>query len=111
MRIKRIVRKTEHKSNEDYSDNDDILSQCSTDSLVSENEDNSKSKLSFDLSDILKTSNPSNTSLEINIPSELDSKLKTLLISKIKTSLEDIKTLVYLSNNWVKIYTIFFYFW
>ena len=90
--IKRVIRSNSNSPRETEYENDDALSECSTDTSFSEQENISDEIVSFSLSELSKEIT-NDCNIEIKIPKELKSTIRSLLVSKIRISIEEIKVL------------------
>ena len=82
--IKRVIRSNSNSPRETEYENDDALSECSTDTSFSEQENISDEIVSFSLSELSKEIT-NDCNIDVKIPKELKSTIRSLLVSKIKT--------------------------
>ena len=92
--VKKIVKpKTElEKQIEESNENDDSLSTCSTETSLSENNNLIENEKSLSIAD-LYVEQDDNFNIDVKILFNLKPNLKSLLIQKIKTSIEEVKLL------------------
>ena len=90
--VKKIIRSNNSSPRDLNNYFDDNLSECSTETSFSDNENLSENIISLNVSD-LGVENSDECQFEIKILTQINSNLRSLLLSKIKTSIEEIKVL------------------